>query len=211
MPHLDQLIGSKYRLRVAGRDGASRLCDLVKPRVQLLGRVEDLTQHYRQARVFIAPLRFAAGMPHKLHEAAACGLPAVATSLLAKQLGWEDGTELLVADTPEAFARQCARLYTDPALWQRLREAALVRVTADCDPAGFRENLTAILHSVGVATAESIVTRQQPLREHDGTPSDNRSENGAGVSKRVSRPKRRRIPHSRRNRQRQANLAIGLI
>jgi lipopolysaccharide biosynthesis protein len=113
----------------------------------------------------------------------------VATSLVAKQLGWEDGTELLVADAPEAFARQCARLHADPTLWQRLREAALVRVQADCDPAGFRENLIRILRSVGTVTTESILAPQQPLREHSHTPLDNWSENEVGVSQPVFSPR----------------------
>jgi glycosyltransferase involved in cell wall biosynthesis len=155
MPHLDGLIGTEYRVRVAGRGGANRLRALVNSRVELLGLVEDLTEHYRQARVFIAPSRFAAGIPHKLHEAGSRGLPAVATSLLAMQLGWEDGTELLVADTPEGFAHQCARLYMNRALWQRLREAALLRVAADCDPAGFDLKLHKVLRSFGIAAIET--------------------------------------------------------
>jgi GT2 family glycosyltransferase/glycosyltransferase involved in cell wall biosynthesis len=157
MPHLDRLIGAGYRVSVAGRGGAQRLRDLVNPRVEVLGRVEDLTQHYRRARVFVAPTRFAAGVPHKLHEAASRGLPAVATSILATQLGWGDGIELLVADTPEAFASQCARVHRDRALWQRLREAALLRVTADCDPTGFEASLARVVGSLGI-TVDNYAT-----------------------------------------------------
>jgi GT2 family glycosyltransferase/tetratricopeptide (TPR) repeat protein len=150
MPHLDRLLDASYRVHVCGATGAERLRDLVNPRIVVLGRVEDLTEYYRRARVFVAPTRFAAGIPHKIHETAARGLPAVATSLLATQLGWEDGDELLVADTPEDFAAQCARLYTDRALWHGLRETALARVMVDCDPAAFAESLAAVLRSVGI-------------------------------------------------------------
>jgi glycosyltransferase involved in cell wall biosynthesis len=151
MPRLDQLLDRPYRLCVAGPLGdAQRLRELLNPRIVLLGRVPDLTEHYRQARVFIAPTRFAAGIPHKIHESAARGLPVVATSLLAKQLSWEDGAELLVGDTPEDFAAQCARLYSDQALWYRIREAALARVTIDCDPESFNKKLVGVLRSVDV-------------------------------------------------------------
>ena len=34
---------------------------------------------YDRARLFIAPTRFASGLPHKIHEAAAFGLPVVTT------------------------------------------------------------------------------------------------------------------------------------
>ncbi|HEY6359288.1 MAG TPA: glycosyltransferase family 4 protein, partial [Vicinamibacterales bacterium] len=155
MPHLDRLIGTQYRVRIAGRGGANRLRELVNPRVELLGLVDNLTEQYREARVFIAPARFAAGIPHKLHETGSRGLPAVATRLLATQLGWEDGTHLLVADSPEHFAHQCARLYMDRALWQRLRQAALLRVESDCDPAGFDLKLAEVLRSLEIAAIET--------------------------------------------------------
>jgi GT2 family glycosyltransferase len=165
MPLLDRLLGNRYRVRVAGRTGANRLRGFVNPRVEILGRLADLTEHYRRARVFIAPNRFAAGIPHKIHETAARGLPAVATSLLATQLGWEDGVELLVADSPQDFANQCARLYTDRALWQGLREAALIKVATDCDPAGFDRALAAVLRSVGVGALE---TKPAVICDHAG-------------------------------------------
>jgi GT2 family glycosyltransferase/lipopolysaccharide biosynthesis protein/Tfp pilus assembly protein PilF len=150
MPCLDRLLDDSYRVYVAGPSGSQRLHDLINPRIAVLGRVEDLTEHYRRARVFIAPTRFAAGIPHKVHEAAARGLPTVATSLLGTQLGWDDDAELLIGDAPEDFAAQCARLYTNRALWYRLREAALVKVAADCDPVIFDKKLTVVLQSVGV-------------------------------------------------------------
>jgi hypothetical protein len=74
----------------------------------------------------------------------------VATSLLAKQLAWEDGAELLVGDTSKEFAAQCARLYSDRELWDRIRVAALARLTLDCDPMSFNKKVAAVLRSVGV-------------------------------------------------------------
>lgn len=113
--------------------------------VRVLGRVEDLTPLYDRARLFVAPTRFAAGIPHKVHEAAAHGLPVVATSLIGSQLGWGDREELLLADDAAAFADACVRLYQDSALWGRLRRRALERVRAECSPETFSKTLQAIL------------------------------------------------------------------
>ena len=115
--------------------------------VKALGVVDDLTDVYGRARVFIAPTRFAAGIPLKIYGAAAAGVPVVATSLLASQLGWRRGTELCVADTAEEFARACAELHSDKALWQRLREAAFARVSDECSEERFRDTLEAALGS----------------------------------------------------------------
>ncbi|KAA5604163.1 glycosyltransferase [Roseospira marina] len=130
---------------VAGRSDAPSVRALGQQGLTLLGPVPDLTPLYEQARVFIAPTRYAGGIPHKIHEAAARGVPVVATPLLAKQLDWRDGEHLLVGDTAQAFAEQLARLYTDEALWESIRANALARVQAECDPDAFKDRVRSIL------------------------------------------------------------------
>ncbi|MFA6959418.1 MAG: glycosyltransferase [Opitutaceae bacterium] len=107
------------------------------PNVQLLGPVDDLAPYYEQARVFIAPTRFAAGIPLKVIEAARHNLPVVCTSLLAGQLEWRHEHEVLVADTAEEFARECIRLHGDAALWESLSQGAGRRYDEQFSPAGF--------------------------------------------------------------------------
>lgn len=145
MPRLDGLIGADYVLRVVGRNGAGRVQALAGPRVLLLGRVDDLTSLYAQSRVFIAPTRYAAGIPMKVQEAAARGLPAAVTPLLARQLGWADGEAVAVGESAEAFALACQRLYQDPALWETVRSGALARIAAECEPAAFAARVAAAL------------------------------------------------------------------
>jgi glycosyltransferase involved in cell wall biosynthesis len=145
MPELDRLLGSDYRLKLAGRNASKRIQSLGGPRIELLGRVDDLTFCYDAARLFVAPTRYAAGLPQKVHEAAAFGLPCVTTSLLARQLGWKSGVELIAADNPTDFAAACARLYTDEELWRQLRLSAIRRIKQDCDPLEFSRTVGDIL------------------------------------------------------------------
>jgi len=99
--------------------------------VRLHGEVADVTSLYNEARLFVAPTRFAAGTPYKIYEAAAHGLPCVASTLLAGQLGW-GAAEILAAPAadPALFAQAIAYLYRDEALWGCLREGALARIGA---------------------------------------------------------------------------------
>lgn len=155
MPKLDALIGADYVLRVVGRNGAARVQALAGPRVQLLGRVDDLTPLYAQSRVFIAPTRYAAGIPMKVQEAAAHGLPAAVTPLLAGQLGWADGQAVTVGESAEAFARACQRLYQDAGLWEAVRAGALACVAAECEPAAFTAKVSGALDAaVGLLCPE---------------------------------------------------------
>jgi glycosyltransferase involved in cell wall biosynthesis len=95
-----------------------------------------VAQWYDRARVFIAPTRFAAGIPHKAHEAAAFGLPMVTSTLVAGQLGWEPPA-LLHADDAAAFAAACVAMHDDEQHWSEARREALERVQRDCAPEVF--------------------------------------------------------------------------
>jgi GT2 family glycosyltransferase/glycosyltransferase involved in cell wall biosynthesis len=145
VPLLERIISEPWVVNVVGRCSAPRVQAIRSPHIKLLGRIEDLRPIYGSARVFIAPTRYAAGVPMKVHEAAAFGVPIVATGVLASQLGWSSGRELLVADPAPAFADACRRAYDERPLWEDLRHAALDRVRIDCSPARFTETLLGAL------------------------------------------------------------------
>lgn len=105
--------------------------------VTLHGRVAAVEPFYDRSRVFIVPTRFAAGIPHKAHEAAAHGVPMVVTSLIARQLGWHDGAETEVADRADDFAARCHALHEDSQRWQARQSAAFAAIERDCSTRAF--------------------------------------------------------------------------
>ena len=136
LPLIEQALGYETRLTIAGFIGTDvdmgRFHD--HPRITLRGAMADLTPLYNTHRVFVAPTRYAAGLPYKVHEAASHGLPVVATDLLRRQLGWEDGQDLLAAEPtdPVAFARQVLALYRSETLWNHIRTGAAERIRSEC-------------------------------------------------------------------------------
>ena len=151
LPAIETVLGWETRLTVAGYVAPGVSLDRFRghPRVTLRGPVTDLRPLYDTHRVFVAPTRFAAGLPYKVHEAAAHGLPVVATTLLAHQLGWPDGEALAAAgaDDPTGFAVRTIALHREPALWARLRAAALERVARELDPKNFIGTIRQLLPS----------------------------------------------------------------
>lgn len=135
------------RLLVAGLNTASDLSRVHQDSIEFLGRISDaqLDEVLAAGRVFIAPTRFAAGIPHKCHNAAAHGMPIVATPLLARQLAWEHGKEIYAAKTEQEWIDACVTLYTDGFTWRSMRDWALARVALDCSPTKFRETLLSAL------------------------------------------------------------------
>jgi O-antigen biosynthesis protein len=155
LPLVQKSLDQGESLTVVGAHGAPSLSRLNSTAMTLLGQVKDLSPIYNASRVFIAPTRFAAGIPHKVHEAAAHGVPIIATPLLAEQLGWQRDEDLLVGRDAEEFAAQCVRLYQDEELWLRLRRNALHRIREDCNPLRFRQAIVRIVNRMreGAGTA----------------------------------------------------------
>ncbi|MDX1645473.1 MAG: glycosyltransferase family 4 protein, partial [Thermoanaerobaculia bacterium] len=146
LPHLP----ASVVLEVVGSCLSVQARGLESERIRLHGRVEDLEAFYSRARLFVAPTRFSAGLPIKVLDAAARGVPVVATQLLERQLGWESGVELLSAPRTDAreFAALVTDVYRDEALWQRLRQAARDRVLRDCSPRRFANDLLSALAAI---------------------------------------------------------------
>jgi GT2 family glycosyltransferase len=135
-PLVVQALGPAIRLHLVGSCNAPSVQALADPRITVHGRVDCLTEHLDGARVFVVPTRYAAGIPHKAHEAAARGLPMVVTDLIAGQLGWQGFVP--AATLARDFAAHCIRLHQDATAWQQQRAAVLDAVDRDCSPSAFR-------------------------------------------------------------------------
>jgi glycosyltransferase involved in cell wall biosynthesis len=108
--------------RIAGADPTPEVRALARlPGIEVLGYVPDLTPHFDAARVFVAPLRFGAGMKGKVGQSLINGLPVVATAIGAEGMGLVDGEHLLVAEAAESFAHSVLSLLRDDGLWLRLQ------------------------------------------------------------------------------------------
>jgi polysaccharide biosynthesis protein PslH len=84
--------------------------------VRLTGFVDDVRVPVAEAGVCVVPIRQGGGTRLKIMEAMALGTPVVATTKGAEGLQVVSEVDLLLADTPENFARATVRLLREPAL-----------------------------------------------------------------------------------------------
>ncbi len=85
-------------------------------RVLMTGFVEDLNTSLNRSAVFVASLRYCAGLQNKVLEAMAAGVPVVASPCVNEGLGAQEDEEILLASEPLDFALKVTELLGDPPL-----------------------------------------------------------------------------------------------
>jgi glycosyltransferase involved in cell wall biosynthesis len=94
------------------------------PTIEVVADPDDLRPWLWRATVFACPMVDGTGSKHKLLEAMAAGVPAVATPLACRGLGVVHGEHVLSGSSDEELAAQVVRLIRDEALRDRLSTSA---------------------------------------------------------------------------------------
>jgi glycosyltransferase involved in cell wall biosynthesis len=110
------------RLVVIGRNAPP---DLAGPEagIEVTGTVPDVRPLIAQAAVVVVPLRSGGGTRLKILEAWAMRKAVVSTRIGAEGLHVDAGRNILIADSPDAFAGRIDRALADRALRQQVAEA----------------------------------------------------------------------------------------
>ena len=153
------LIDGPLAVSVVGRNPSTALRRLAAqyPAVEITGAVEDVRPFIGRAAVYVVPLRIGGGTRIKILEAMAMGKPVVSTAVGAEGLPLTNGTDIVIADEPEAFARHVRRLLNDVQARQRLGAAAREVVTSRLTWANAAQEFSEICERV-VAEARTELT-----------------------------------------------------
>lgn len=93
-------------------------------RFSVLGYVEDISHYFNTSRVFIAPLRYGAGVKGKIGQSLEYGLPVVTTSVGVEGFDFSNNTSVLIDDSAEGIANKILKLYIDDELWMEVSTAS---------------------------------------------------------------------------------------
>ncbi len=160
-------------LHLVGSDMSADMSDLRGDGVTVHGWVPDLEPLLSGTRVFVAPLRYGAGLKGKVGQAMAVGLPVVTTSVGAEGLGCDQhltagdlattvtsaGTagdddadaatvaHLCVQDDLDTFAKSAVQLHQDPELWRAQAAASRRYIDHTLGPDAVRNQVRRLLAS----------------------------------------------------------------
>jgi len=92
-------------LLISGASPNAKVLNLASDKVIVSGWVDDIRNNFAMSKVLVAPMQISIGLQNKLLEAMAMQIPCITSSLANNALGARVNDQILVADTPEQYAR----------------------------------------------------------------------------------------------------------
>ena len=93
-PLLLRELPADVRFLVVGANPPAQLRSLACDRILVTGQVADLGPYFDRSRVFVAPLRYGAGIKGKIVQSMAYGLPSVTSSIGAEGMRLTSGEQI---------------------------------------------------------------------------------------------------------------------
>ena len=134
-------------LTLLGSNPNEEVLSLQSEKVIVPGYIEDVSAYFNESKLFVAPLRFGAGMKGKIGQSLSYGLPIVTTPIGAEGMSLQPNRHYLLATTTEEFAQQILALNENEELWSQLSFNSFEHV-AKFHPDVIREKLLNAIESL---------------------------------------------------------------
>jgi glycosyltransferase involved in cell wall biosynthesis len=136
------------RFFAVGSYPSDALLKLNSENIIVTGFVKEVRPYFDTCRVFVAPLRYGAGMKGKIGQSMAYGLPVVTTTIGAEGFGLIDYNNALIADRPEDFANATIQLYTNKNLWGEISMRSVEYIREKFSQEVISQKISDLFHSL---------------------------------------------------------------
>lgn len=114
------------RIIVAGQNAKLKLKMNLSPNIEVINLSQDdsstVLHLYKTSTLFIAPIFGPGGTRLKILAAMASGLPVISSKTGIEGLNLSDDKHVLIANTPQEFAKQTIRILKDEKLYESIRK-----------------------------------------------------------------------------------------
>ncbi|MGJ7033664.1 glycosyltransferase [Niabella hirudinis] len=116
------------KLTLLGSDPPVEVLRLKSDRVEVPGFLHDVSSFFYNSRLFVAPLRYGAGMKGKIGQAMEYGLPVVSTDVGVEGMDLIADRDVVVVNNSGAFANAILELYHNKEQWNSIAEHSLITI-----------------------------------------------------------------------------------
>ncbi|MEM5772526.1 MAG: glycosyltransferase family 4 protein, partial [Candidatus Aenigmatarchaeota archaeon] len=133
------------RFICVGSNPPEEIIKLNSKDIIVTGYVENIDYFFETCRVFVAPLRFGAGMKGKVGQSMSYGLPVVTTSIGAEGLKLNNFKNALITDNAKEFAKYTLELYNNEKLWNELSTNSINHIKLNFSFQSVKKNIKEVL------------------------------------------------------------------
>ena len=144
-PDIEKL-NSELRFYIAGKAMQRHFYDYDSDNLVVEGEVFDAVEFMNSKAIMIVPLLSGSGMRVKIIEGMAMKKCVIATTYAAEGLNYENGKDILIADTPDEFYRCILQCVTHPNRWREIGENARRTVERDHNLSVISERMLNVYH-----------------------------------------------------------------
>ncbi len=132
--HIMPLVWQKLpnlKLTLLGNNPPAEVTELAKnPNVKVTGYIKDVSVYFENAKIFVAPLRYGAGMKGKIGQSLEYSLPVVTTTIGVEGMNLTHNVNVLIANETIEFADKIIELNQNIETWIRVQKNAEKAISA---------------------------------------------------------------------------------
>lgn len=107
-------------ISIIGSNPPEYIQKLNSEKFKVVGYVDDVCPYFLNSRIFVAPLRYGAGIKGKIGQSLEFGLPLVTTNIGAEGFDFQENKNSMVANTTQEIIDNIISLYQNKQLWEKI-------------------------------------------------------------------------------------------
>ncbi len=108
------------KVNIVGSYPTKTVLGLHSNKFNVTGFVEDVSKYYKTAKLFVAPLRYGAGIKGKIGQSFEYSLPVVTTTVGAEGFDFSPYHDAMIANDAAHFSNKIMALYSNNKLWEEV-------------------------------------------------------------------------------------------
>jgi len=107
-------------INIIGSNVPVEIESLSSDKFKILGFIDDVSPYFLNSKVFVAPLRYGAGIKGKIGQSLEYALPLVTTNIGAEGFNFGRNKDVVIANTKKEIVDNIIAIYNNESLWHQI-------------------------------------------------------------------------------------------
>ncbi|KIQ22099.1 group 1 glycosyl transferase [Flavobacterium sp. MEB061] len=107
-------------ISIIGSNPPESILKLNSDKFKIIGFAKEVSPYFLNSRIFLAPLRYGAGIKGKIGQSLEFGLPLVTTSIGAEGFNFKENRNIIVGNTSQEIVENILLLYKNKEVWEKI-------------------------------------------------------------------------------------------